>query len=153
MGAYIIERKEQLLPFPIQDSPYNTPGDRLRFARYENYMTIVELARRTGLTVETISYLEGNRYKAKLPTLRVLAQALNVTVAYLGCFESLQEKTYAQKVKKARLYHGLNMKEFAEALGVDARTIRNWERNTFKPLPKHRKSLTIYLSILNEQSS
>jgi len=58
VGAYIIERKEQLLPFPIQDPPYNTPGDRLRNARYENCMTIVELARRTGLAVETISYLE-----------------------------------------------------------------------------------------------
>jgi len=148
MGEHIIKRTSQLPFLPIKEYPPTTPGDRLRLARYENYLTIIELAEKTGLTTTTISNLERDKYRAKLSTLRILAQTLETTVAYLGCFESLPEETYAQKIKKARLYHGLNIKEFAETLGVDVRTIKNWEQNMFQPLPKHRESLAAYLAIL-----
>jgi transcriptional regulator with XRE-family HTH domain len=116
-------------------------------------MTIVELAKRSGLTEDTISCLERNKNNPSLPTLRILAQALNVTIAFLGCFESLPEETFAQKVKKARLYHGLYRKEFAEVLKVEVRSISNWEKNKFKPLPKNRKSLDGYLAILDQSTT
>lgn len=113
-------------------------------------MTIKELSNKTGLSTIHIGYMEANRTKGSLSTLRKLAEVLDTTVAYLGCFENLPGDTFGQKIYKARHYHGLTMKEFANKLGVNPWTIRKWENGSSKPLEENFNKLTKMLDILNK---
>ena len=51
-------------------------------------------------------------------TVRALAKALEQLIWFLGCYEVLPEDTLGQRIRKARLYHGLTKKEFADKLGL-----------------------------------
>lgn len=55
-------------------------------------------------------------------TVRALAEALKQPVWFLGCYELLPEDTLGQRIRKARLYHGLTKKEFANRFGVNEKT-------------------------------
>lgn len=69
-----------------------------------------------------------------MQTLKKLSTVLNLPISYLGCFEELPETTLAQKIYKARLYQGLTKKELAKQLGLDVKTITNWESGKTKPI-------------------
>jgi transcriptional regulator with XRE-family HTH domain len=106
-------------------------------------MTIAKLAEIAGLSVSTIGDAEGGRVTPSLPVLRKLARALDVSVAYLGCFEKLPEETLGQRIRKARLCKGLMKVEFAQVLGVNVKTLREWESDKRKPSRE-------YLAMLEE---
>lgn len=128
----------------------DSPGARLRQARVAKNMTIRDLAAVTGLSVAAIGNLEADKFNASLPNLRMLAKALGVPVAYLGCFERLPENTLGQRITKARLYHGLTKEEMARAIGVDPKTLRSWEQGKHVPLPRYLNVLNQYLKVLEE---
>jgi len=128
----------------------NSPGARLRQARVTNNMTIRDLCAVTGLSDVTIKNLESDKFNASLPNLRKFAKVLKVSIEYLGCFEILPENTLAQRVTKARLFHGLTKEEFAQIIGVDVKTLRNWEQGKHVPLPRYSDVLNQYLEVLNE---
>lgn len=121
------------------------PGARLRRARVAKNLVIRDLAKEVKMTPEAISYLESGINTASLQTLRKLAKALEVPIAYLGCFEKLPEDTLGQRITKARLYHGLTKKEMAHAISVDPKTLRSWEQDRHKPLEKHLEKLKKYI--------
>lgn len=127
----------------------DTPGSRLRKARIENNMTIRDLAKVTGLAKLSIINLEADKTFASLPHLRLLAISLKVSVAFLGKFESLPEKSLGQKIKKARLYHGYTKADFSRQLGVDVKTLRCWESGEHKPLKRYWHLLEQYLYTLS----
>jgi DNA-binding XRE family transcriptional regulator len=83
------------------------------------------------------------------PNLRRLSEALRVSIAYLGCFESLPEHTLGQRIKKARLYHGYNKREFAKKIGVSTRMIWLWEKDEYRSSEKNMERLDTFLAILN----
>lgn len=112
-------------------------------------MTIRELAKSTSLSSIAISNLESGKTNPALPNLRLLAQVLNVPIAFLGCFETLPENTLGQQIKKARLMHGLTKLEMAGALGINVRTLRTWENDNHVPIEKHLHLLNEYLKILD----
>ncbi|KYH31338.1 transcriptional repressor DicA [Moorella mulderi DSM 14980] len=128
----------------------DTPGARLRRARLAKNMTIHDLAVATGLSVKTIGNLEANRTRALLPHLRVLAQVLNVPLYYIGCFENLPEKTLGQRIRKARVFHGLTKEELAQSIGVNPKTLQSWEQDKRKPLQRYLTALKAYLAILGK---
>nr|WP_078060614.1 helix-turn-helix transcriptional regulator [Desulfotomaculum copahuensis] len=128
----------------------DSPGARLRQARVAKNMTIRDLSTATGLSVTAIGNLEADKFNAALPNLRLLAKALGVPIAYLGCFEKLPENTLGQRITKARLYHGLTKEEMALAIGVDPKTLRNWEQGKHVPLPRYFNVLNQYLKVLEE---
>ncbi|WP_338835973.1 helix-turn-helix domain-containing protein [Neomoorella thermoacetica] len=128
----------------------DTPGSRLRQARLAKNMTIRDLAAASGLTSTTIISLEGDKTKATLPHLRHLSQALNVPIYYLGCFENLPESTLGQRIKKARLFHGLTKEELSKVIGVDPKTLRSWEHDKQKPLQRYLTVIRTYLAILEK---
>ena len=128
----------------------NSPGARLRQARVTNNMTIRDLCAVTGLSDVTIKNLESDKFNASLPNLRKFAKVLKVSIEYLGCFEMLPENTLAQRITKARLFHGLTKEEFAQIIGVDVKTLRNWEQGKHVPLPRYSDVLNQYLEVLNE---
>lgn len=113
-------------------------------------MTIRELAQVTGFSERTISQLENDKNQPLITTLKLVAEVLDVPVAYLGCYEGLPEETTGQRIRKARLYHGLNKKVFAEKLGVDVHTLIDWENGVHEPLSKYEGRLSSYNNIFNQ---
>ncbi|MFC7443069.1 helix-turn-helix domain-containing protein [Laceyella putida] len=106
------------------------------------------MAKAAGLSDAAISDIENNKSKPTITTLRRISRVLGETISYLGCFELLPENTLGQKIKKARLYHGLTKEEFAKLLSVDTKSLRNWERDICRPLNKHLRVLHRYIQIL-----
>ena len=127
-----------------------SPGSRLRQARVANNMTIRDLCAVTELSDVAIKNLESNKFNASLPNLRMFAKVLCVSIGHLGCFEMLPENTFAQRVTKARLFHGLTKEEFAQIIGVDVKTLRNWEQGKHVPLPRYSDVLNQYMEVLKK---
>lgn len=125
----------------------NTPAQRIRWARLKLDLTIVETAKLTGLTPEAISHIE-NHGTGNITTFKILAAVLHQPIWFLGCFESLPENTLGQCIQKARLYHGLNKREFAKCVGVNEKTVRLWEINTCQPSAESMETLKLYLQII-----
>lgn len=113
-------------------------------------MTIRDLAQAVQMTPKAIGNIESGRSTASLPTLRKLARVLKVPVAFLGCFETLPENTLGQRITKARLYHGLTKEEFAQLIGVNEKTLRQWEQGKHAPSPQFADVLNDYLKILED---
>lgn len=133
-------------PAELKDSP----GARLRQIRLDRNMNIVDLAKSSGLSTITISYIELGQNKASLSTLKILAKILQTSVAFLGCFETLPEGTLGERILKARLFHGHTKREASKQIGVDVKTFWNWESNTTEPTPKILPQIKSYLTILEE---
>lgn len=76
------------------------------------------MARAAGLSSATVSKVENSRQIPIVVTVRALAEALKQPVWFLGCYELLPEDTLGKRITKARLYHGLTKKEFADRLGL-----------------------------------
>ncbi len=131
------------------DVPTNDdPGSRLRRTRLETQLTKVDLARAIGVTDRALWQIEEGRSQASLPTLKRLAEKLNVSVAYLGGFENLPEETLPQKIKKARMWHGMTIKEFAAAIGVNEHSVGKWEKGKQYPSEDNITVLNKYIKIL-----
>ncbi|RNB57919.1 transcriptional regulator [Brevibacillus gelatini] len=110
-------------------------------------MLLVELAAATGLSVRSLRLAEQNKLTVSPPNLRKLSEALGMSIAYLGCFENLPEHTLGQRIKKARLYHGYNKREFGKKLGVSTRMILWWEKDVYRPSEKYMERLDKFLAI------
>jgi len=113
-------------------------------------MTIRDLAQAVQMTPQAISNIEAGRSTASLSSLRKLAHVLKVPVAYLGCFETLPENTLGQRIKKARLYQGLTKEEFSQLIGVNVKTLRQWEQGKHVPSPQYFNVLNTYLKLLEQ---
>jgi len=131
----------------------NSPGARLRQAKVTNNMTIRDLCAITGLSVTAIKQLEADKFNASLSNLRKFAKVLKVSIEYLGYFEMLPENTLAQRITKARLFHGFTKEEFAPIVGVDVKTLRNWEQGKHVPLSRDTDVLNQYLEVLKHNTS
>lgn len=123
----------------------DTTGTRLRKARIAKNLTITDLSAKAGIAASTISCFESDKTIATPITLKLLADVLEVTVAHLGQYEMMPEDTFGQKITKARYYQGQTKKEFAEMLGVNVRTIGDWEKDKRQPMPRHMQKLNIYI--------
>ncbi|WP_188649004.1 helix-turn-helix domain-containing protein [Marinithermofilum abyssi] len=100
-----------------------------------------ELANLIGISHVALSKLENCQTKPKLRTLRLLSQVFDVPIAYLGCFESLPEYSFGQRLTKARLYHAMTHKEMADTLGVHEKSVKLWQDGLIKPSSEHMEKL------------
>ncbi len=66
-------------------------GSRLRTIRKEKKMTIKELAKRSGLSVNTISLVENEKSSPSVSTLEQIAQVLEIPLSYI--FEPIEAYT------------------------------------------------------------
>jgi transcriptional regulator with XRE-family HTH domain len=126
----------------------DTPGGRIRRARVEKNMLLVDLAAATGLSVRSLRLVEQNKSTVSPPNLKKLAEALGVSIAYVGCFESFRNIHLNSGSKKVRLYHGYNKRDFAKKIGVSARMILWWEKDEYRPSEKYMECLDTFLAIL-----
>ncbi|NJJ37790.1 helix-turn-helix domain-containing protein [Paenibacillus apii] len=140
MGISILKRKALQTIQPELILPSDA-GNRIKLARLAKEMTAREVSEFVGISETALFYIEGKKIMPSLSTLKCLSELFNLPVSYLGCFESLPEETLGQRIKKARMYQGLRVAEFAKLLGVDQKTINNWENDRRKPLSKHMKEI------------
>src|SRR5260370_42131984 len=54
-------------------------------------------------------------------------------------------------LRAERIQHGWSQAKLAEALGVDARTVRRWERGQAIPFPYYRKQLLALFDLTAEE--
>lgn len=127
----------------------DTTASRIRKVRVEKGLTIRSLASSIGLTETSLISIENSRTAPSLPTLRLLSEALGVTVAFLGCFGGLPERTLGERITKARMYHGLTKAEMAEQIGVDVKTLRHWENDLHEPLERYKDPIQFFLQMLD----
>jgi transcriptional regulator with XRE-family HTH domain len=107
--------------------PGNTPGARIRWARYQENLTIKELSCATGLSETFLIYVENNHSKISITSVRLIAAALKQPIWFINCLEDLPAETLAQRIRKSRLYLGLTKREFAAQIGVHEKTVKHWE--------------------------
>lgn len=149
----ILDRAGNILDFVLLTRNYNAPGwllghecsgdgsgDRIRRARVQKSLTITELAEMVDMSPAAIIYIESGKTPS-LSTLRKLSKVLETPIAYLGCFEKMPDNTFGQKIKKARYYHGLMVKEMAKKLGVNSKSIIAWEKNKYRPSTANKKAI------------
>ncbi|MCL5779412.1 MAG: helix-turn-helix domain-containing protein [Firmicutes bacterium] len=84
-----------------------------------------------------------------MPVLKSLSGVLNLPTSFLGCFESMPEETFGQKLAKARCYHSLPTRHAAKKLGVNERTFSSWEKDERLPSEKYADIIGEFLKILN----
>lgn len=128
--------------------PPTTCGNRIRRTRILRGMLITELAERIGFSTTSISKWENGRIDPHIHSLKPIAEALDVTVQYLGDFEGMPEDTFIMKLNKARCYHGHTWEDTATAINVDRRAISEWiaGRRTANRISQEKASL--YIKIL-----
>src|SRR6266704_3116683 len=62
-----------------------------------------------------------------------------------------KQASWAEIIRKEREQRAWTQEEVAEKLGIEARTIRNWESGTSFPVPKYRRELArLYEKSLRE---
>ncbi|AJS61523.1 hypothetical protein UB51_12705 [Paenibacillus sp. IHBB 10380] len=120
----------------------------MRYARKSEYLTIRELATKTGLTPEAISMMERNTHPPSLSSLRKISIVLKKPIHFLGCYEDMNEETLGDQIKKARYYKGLTLEEAGEHFGADVKTIRSWETNRRRPSNRHINEVKLFVDII-----
>jgi transcriptional regulator with XRE-family HTH domain len=143
LGSITSKQSYPLLPKSCGD----TTGDRLFYIRSNKNMTLAELSAVTGIHYSTISKVERNMKKARFETLKELATVLEVPLWWLGCFEKLPESTLAEKLYKARMYHGMAQNQAADALQCDRKSVHNWEKEICHPVSNAK--LDEFISIIS----
>jgi len=125
----------------------NTPSERIRWARMQKGWMIKTLAAMAGITPTSLSHIE-NKFGAsiEITPLRKLSAALEQPVWFLGCFDSMPEDTFFQRLKKARCYHGHTKVEMAKRIVVNKRIIFNWKQK--EPGQVTKEKVELYWEIL-----
>ena len=101
---------------------YENLGHKLRRLRLAKGYSMKGLARRCGITWNTISALERGQNVYELATLKSLASALGVDLAVFTDAHNMPESTLGEKIEKARILRGHTRKEAMAAIGISNHT-------------------------------
>lgn len=134
----------------MDSNVYDKSSSRLYAGRKAKNLNIEELAKLSKVSPGTITLIELGQHKPSLKTLRKLSQSLDVSISYLGNFDELPEDTLGQKIKKARLYHGLSQNDLSALIEVGFFTLISWEKDTCIPQISNMFLITKYLKILDK---
>lgn len=99
----------------------------------------------------TISKWENGKGNPDTRSLKPIAEALDVTVQYLGDFETMPEDTFIMKLNKARCYHAHTWEDTAAAINVDRRAISEWIAGRRNAHHISKEKATHYLEILKKR--
>lgn len=115
----------------MKKGSFNAVGHKIKQFREERGLTLKELAPMVNLSYSFLSALERGTKKPSLPTLKKIAQALNVPVSYLVA--DTDENTTAKKLKFIREGRSLSIEDLAELSGITAEQIEAIEQGTLHP--------------------
>ena len=104
------------------------PGQRLRFLRDSMGLSNKELARRSGVSSTTITNAEKGRLTLRVPTAAKLARFLGISPGFLLIDNGVSGKgELAEMLRNVRYMLGMTQAEFADIIGVNATSVRDWE--------------------------
>lgn len=108
----------------------NSIGDKIRKQRILKNFSQKQLAEKTGLSRSTIYDYERNAVPHSPISLLIISNILNKPIEYFDnsdyCNFILSD--FPSKIKKWRIKNNINLVKASKLLGVDSRTIRNWEK-------------------------
>lgn len=112
-----------------------TLGDHIRKKRLDLGLLEKEVAQRLGVGKDSVYYWETNRYS---PSLRFVPRIIRF-LGYLPYDTS--NITLGERLITMRRCLGLSREGFAEQLGVDESTLRDWENGRRRPLRRNMRRL------------
>lgn len=111
-----------------------TLGEHLRKRRLDLRRTQEQSAKYFAISVTTYNYWEANRVT---PDVSRSPQI----IGYLGYDPFPAPKGFSESVCALRRHLGLDRQRFAKQLGVDAKSVLNWEKARTVPFKKVRERL------------
>lgn len=109
-----------------------TLGKRIREFRKERELTLKELAKKIGISYSFLSAIERNIKKPSLPTIKQIADTLNIPVTYLFS-ENSAEKKIGDKLKLIREGRSLSISKLAELTDINEDRLNKIENNELQP--------------------
>lgn len=106
-------------------------ADRLKAARLAAEMSVASLSEKSGVSVPQIHNLEAGGSLPTVPTVAKLSAALGVPTDVFRCdrlFFLVAGRTLGERIKSARLAHGMSRKHMARLLGCHPGSLHNVER-------------------------
>lgn len=101
------------------------------------------------MTEENLCMLEHGQVP-NLGTIAKLADYLGIAPSVLGCFDSMPDTNFMERLRKARFYRGMNKEQAAKTVGVNVKTWRSWETGLHKPLKRYINAVEDFCSVLDE---
>jgi transcriptional regulator with XRE-family HTH domain len=114
-----------------------TIGDHIKTRRLDLGLYQKDLARRLGISKDTVAYLENNRNQ---PSLRMVPR-ITAFLGYNPLLEAQPNETFGEQILRVRRALGIRQKDMAREIGVDPTTLGRWERGEREPAPEYRKLL------------
>jgi DNA-binding transcriptional regulator YiaG len=113
-----------------------TLGEHLRKRRLDLRETQQKASTRFAISVTTYNYWEADRVKPDI------AQSPKI-IGYLGYDPYPAPTNFEESVRALRRNLGLNRRQFAKQLGVDVKSVLNWEMARTVPFQKKRARLAV----------
>ncbi len=135
----------------IPNMPLQNAGTKIRVLRQRENMTLEQLGVLTELSPTYLSEIERGKRIPPFFTLRRIAEAFNVPISL---FVDSKHKTcvIGDKLKKARVHHGLTQAKLADMIGASPGLIAQLENGIVQPsletLEKLGKSLGVSICYL-----
>lgn len=123
--------EKQLKGYP--EAPI-TLGEHLRKRRLDLRHTQEQSAKYFAISVTTYNYWEANRVTPSI------SKSPKITI-YLGYDPFPAPKGFSESVRALRRHLGLDRQRFAKLLGVDSKSVLNWETARTVPFQKVRARL------------
>ena len=118
-------------------------GQRIREARKRSGMKQDELGTRVGIGKSSISEWESGKRSPDIDKIEDIANALNVSAAYLMGWESEpsatplprmeENKSFGERLREKRKENNLTQKQLAEIIGVAKSTVAGYESGHSEP--------------------
>lgn len=120
------------------------PGQRLRFLRESMGLSNKELARRSGVSSTTITNAEKGRLTLRVPTAVKLARVMGISPGFLLIDNGLSDnEKLAERLRNVRYMLGMTQADFADMIGVNATSVRDWELGERELTDKCRKLIQV----------
>ncbi|MHC1706008.1 MAG: helix-turn-helix domain-containing protein [Bacteroidales bacterium] len=120
------------IKYPVSPS---TIGEHLRKRRYNLSLTQAQIAIIIGVTEDSITYWENDRYGPQIHYYKKIIDFLGYNP-----FE-FEIKTWGDNLKHYHYINGLTQKALGKMTGIDLSTIAAWENNL--SVPKNRKKAKV----------
>ena len=105
-----------------------TIGQNIKRIRTEQGLTQEQLGNMCGIKGESIRRYELEKVNPKMPNLRKISKALNVSVSEIDeSISCVSTNTIGTRIRKQRIIHGVTQKELAQRTGLSVGTIQQLE--------------------------
>ena len=112
-------------------------------------LSVKGLARISGVSDTTIRNFEKGKNRLRIDSCCRVAKALGVSPIIFCSLENDNSRgPIAERIQKLRLLLGMKQDEFAQFLGVDPSSVRDWELGALKKRKPSKKNYSLIMELL-----